>query len=301
MERRYKTGLVLLAVWMLASPTYAAETVQLKPVQAVYDDGSGAGMKRPEGVACTDKTLVVADTGNGRILRYAFDGVSVSQGGVIEVPKGAVPIVAQVNSKGEIYVLDAKSRRILRFSPDGVFVGPVEPSGVPSPGIIVPRSFRVHSDDTLYILDIFSARVLVLDPAARFRREIPFPKEYGFLSDLSIGAGGTVLLVDSIGKRVFSTNDGAKVPSPLADDLHDYLSFPTHIETDDGGRIYVVDKNGGGIVVLNSDGSFMSQQSGMGWKEGLLRYPSQLCINRGGTLFIADRENNRVQIFSISR
>ncbi len=37
----------------------------------------------------------------------------------------------------------------------------------------------------------------------------------------------------------------------------------------------------------------------MGWKEGLLYYPSQLCINEKGEIFIADRNNNRIQIFTV--
>jgi hypothetical protein len=43
----------------------------------------------------------------------------------------------------------------------------------------------------------------------------------------------------------------------------------------------------------------MGKQLGMGWKEGWLRYPSQMCITAAGELFIADRENNRVQEFMV--
>jgi len=37
----------------------------------------------------------------------------------------------------------------------------------------------------------------------------------------------------------------------------------------------------------------------MGWNEGLLYFPSQMCINDNGEVFIADRDNSRVQIFSL--
>ncbi|MBI5408999.1 MAG: hypothetical protein HZA14_06505 [Nitrospirae bacterium] len=36
-----------------------------------------------------------------------------------------------------------------------------------------------------------------------------------------------------------------------------------------------------------------------GFKEGLLNYPSQMCINDNGDVFIADTNNNRVQIFML--
>ena len=60
----------------------------------------------------------------------------------------------------------------------------------------------------------------------------------------------------------------------------------------------MVDQYGSGIIILGSDGSFQGRQSGMGWKESLLRYPSQVCTNNSNDLFIADRNNSRVQIFS---
>jgi len=39
----------------------------------------------------------------------------------------------------------------------------------------------------------------------------------------------------------------------------------------------------------------------MGWTEGLLYYPSQMCLNDNGQAFIADRGNSRIQVFSIVR
>jgi hypothetical protein len=38
----------------------------------------------------------------------------------------------------------------------------------------------------------------------------------------------------------------------------------------------------------------------MGWKEGFLRYPSQMCVTENGAAFIADRGNNRVDGFLIT-
>jgi hypothetical protein len=54
-------------------------------------------------------------------------------------------------------------------------------------------------------------------------------------------------------------------------------------------------------VVLGADGAFQGRQLAIGWGDGYLYYPAQLCINGAGTAFIADRSNNRVQIFDTSR
>ena len=60
-----------------------------------------------------------------------------------------------------------------------------------------------------------------------------------------------------------------------------------------------MDENGGGIVILGQDGSFLGRQLSMGWNEGLLYYPTQMCINERGEVFIADRGNSRIDIFMI--
>jgi hypothetical protein len=60
-----------------------------------------------------------------------------------------------------------------------------------------------------------------------------------------------------------------------------------------------LDRNGSAIVVLGQDWSFLGRISGMGWKEGLLSYPSQMCINSRGEIFVADTNNHRIQIFAM--
>ncbi len=78
------------------------------------------------------------------------------------------------------------------------------------------------------------------------------------------------------------------------------MAFPTAIAVDGQGRIFLADQNGDGIVILGADGSFRGRQAGTGWKEGSLRYPSGLCAGPAGTIFVADRENGRVQMFAVS-
>ncbi|MCG6916346.1 MAG: hypothetical protein LJE89_02245, partial [Deltaproteobacteria bacterium] len=87
--------------------------------------------------------------------------------------------------------------------------------------------------------------------------------------------------------------------SPITSSLKEYVRFPASLTTDDRGRIYLVDRNGGSIIILGQDGSFLSRQSGMGWKEASLNYPGQMCINKEGEVFVADTRNSRIQIFKL--
>jgi DNA-binding beta-propeller fold protein YncE len=275
----------------------AAEPAKLRQTAPIYVDGKGTGIRQPEGVACRGTSLVVADTGNGRLLRYSIAGDAWTPGGEIGLPQLPSPIRVDINSKGEIFAVDGSSRKIVRVSPTGEFLGYVAPVGVQ--GTIVPRSLRFDRDDNLYLLDVFSARVLVVDPTGKLVREVPFPKEYGFFSDLAVDPGGNVLLVDSVGKKVFKVEKNSSAMVPLTGSLDEEAYFPVSIATDKQGTIFLVDQNGSGIVILGPDGSFRGRRLSMGWKDGFLRYPAQICIMESGAAFIADRGNNRVDGFQI--
>jgi sugar lactone lactonase YvrE len=283
----------------ISAGAYAAEAVKLKLMAPIYVDGKGAGIKQPEGVSCREDSVLIADTGNGRILRYAYAGGNWTPGVEIVLPQVSYPIRVEANSKGDIFVLDGKLRRIARIAPTGEFQGYVDPTGEMQ-GTVVPRSFRIDKNDNLIVLDVFSARVLVLEPSGKIQRQIPFPKEYGFFSDLAVDAGGNIFLIDSIQKKVFAAAKNSQSVTPLSDSLNEEALFPTSIAIDKRGSIFLVDQNGSGVLIVGQDGSFRGRRLGMGWKEGFLRYPSQLCITENGNVFIADRGNNRIEAFLIS-
>jgi sugar lactone lactonase YvrE len=277
-----------------------AAGVKFRHIISVYSDDKGVGLRQPEGVACNEESLlVVADTGNGRLLRYTFGDKTLRTGASqIKIPQLSYPVRVKINSKNEMYVLDGKQRRIIRMTPEGEFKEYVEPTGLPSPTSYVVRSFDIDKNNYLYLLDIFSRRVLVLEPDGRYLRHIEFPKDYGFFSDLAVDFRGNVLLIDSLKAVVFSAHKDSATFTPLSESLHEYTRFPACLTTDKRGRIYLVDRNGSRIIILGQNGSFLGRQSGMGWREGLLNYPSQLCINNKGEVFVADTKNNRVQIFT---
>lgn len=279
--------------------TFSAETVKFKYLQSVYFDEKGGGLKQPEGVASGEKSLlVIGDTGNDRLVRYTFQDKNLKGGSEIKIPQLSNPIRVQINSKGEIFALDGKKRRIARLSPEGTFKNYIDPEGIPSPSAFVSKSFGIDRSDNIYLLDIFAGRVLVLNPEGKYQKQIPFPKEYGFFSDLSVDSKGNILLIDCVKAMVFSAPNDSNTFSPLTKSLREYLDFATSI-TDRRGSVYIVDEDGGGIVILGADGTFVGRQLSKGWNEGLLYFPSQMHVNERGEIFIADRGNSRVQIFTL--
>ncbi len=301
MTKNLMKVVALIAVLAVPPAVFCAETVKLRHIVSIYSDDKEGGLKLPEGVGCSGDSFIVADTGNSRLLRYSFQDETVKGGSEIKSPEMSYPTVVQFNSKGEVFALDGKQRRILRLSADGAIQGFLSPEGVPPSEVPVPVSFKIDNKDNIYMLDIFSGRVLVLDSAGKYIRQIDFPENYGFFTDLAVNSQGTVFLLDSVNAMIFSAPKDSQSFAPLTKSLKEYTNFPVAMTIDARGIIYLSDQNSGDIVILGQDGSFQGRRLNFGWKEGLLRYPSQLCINEKGEIFIVDRNNSRIQIFGLVR
>ena len=280
----------------------AAETARLRHLMSVYLDEKEAGLKLPEGVACGARgQFVVADTGNGRLLRFSFQDQKLSGGREVKVPQLPAPSRIHLNSKGEIYALDGKQRHIVHLGPEGDFKALLAMVGAPPPGTVIPKSFAIDSADNVYVLDAFSARVLVVNAQGQFQRELPLPAGAGFGAELAVDAAGTVFLMDSIKRRMFSADKGAAAFAPLGGDLSaSVATMPTYLTTSKG-MIFIAEGSGSSIVAFGRDGSFLSRQLTLGTEEGALNHPSQVCINDNDEVFIADRDNSRVQVFRLAR
>jgi sugar lactone lactonase YvrE len=300
MMKTLVTMLVITLTLVIVPNSYSAESAKLVYNSGIYTDAKGGSLNLPEGVACgAAASVIVADTGNGRLLKYTFQDGSLKGGEEFKVAEAPRPLRVQTNSAGDIFVLDGKQRRIVRLSPEGTFKAYVDPTGIPAPASFVPKSFKIDAADNMYILDIFSGRVLVLDPAGKYLRHIDFPEKFGFFSDVAVDSRGTIFILDSADAVVYAAARDAKSFSPLSKSLEQYMNFPTDMTVDSSGLLYLSDQNGGGVVVIGQDGSFRGRPITYGWDKGLVRYPAQLCINEKGILFVADRENSRVQIYTL--
>ena len=292
----------IAAMLLLAKVSVGADALKLRHFQSVYADDKETGFRSPEGVGCDGKGhLLVADSGNGRLVQFTLINGKAMPDKEIRAPELSFPVRVQTNSKGEIFALDGRQKRVVRFSPAGVYLGRVDTADSPPPSTVIPRSFDIGKDDSIYLLDVFGGRVLILTPEGKFIKKIDFPADYEVISDLAVDGKGTVFLIDSVKAMVYVAAKGSAQFSPLTESMKEVMKFPATITTDAHGNIYLADKNGGNIFIVGPDGSFKGEQLTMGWKEGQLRYPCQLCVNEKGELFVADRDNNRVQIFSTAR
>ncbi len=293
-------SLALAAAWAPATrfPVEASGGLKLRAQVPLYTDSKGNALNLPEGVAFGPaSTVAVADTGAGRIVtfRAAPDGMQpVAEFTVAEVP---YPTRLKFTAKGDLLVLDGRTRRIARLSPDGAFRGFIE---LPVAGAPAARALAVDRQDHLYVLDVSVPRVIVLDGAGKLAREIALPAGKGFFSDVAVDPRGNVYLIDSVGQQAYVVRAGSNEVTPFGGTLEQELEFATSLAAADSGHLFIVDQYGDGVVVLGPDGTFQGRQGTMGVREGFLRYPSAIAYDPSGMIYIADRNNNRVQVFLIA-
>lgn len=290
-------ALAVFGTALLAHSVARADAFKTKFVATVYSDAQGVALKNPEGVACTGHNLYVADTGNRRIVRYAYQDKTITAESAYALGQ-VYPVLVRANAKGELFVLDGKTQRIVRLAADGKVAGPLEATGLPG-GKLAVRSFTFDKSGNLYVLDLLGDRVAVLDAGGRFLRQIAMPAQHGFFSDLMVDRNGDLYLLDSVAGEVLLSAKATGAFALFSKGVKEYMSFPTALMGDERGNIFLVDQHGSGIVMIGPDGTFQGRQLSMGWEEGRLFFPNQACMDEKGELFVADRSNSRVQIFTV--
>ncbi len=282
---------------LLWAGTALAQAVSLVHVASVYEDDKDRPLKEPEGVACDAKgKVVVADSATGRLLTLTYQNRRPGAGTEVRVSQLTATAQVLLDAKGTLLVLDRKQHKIGRVDPEGKFLGWVEVKGVTG---VVPGAFHADAAGSLFVLDLASVKVLVLDAQGTVTRQVPLPREGAFFTDVAVDPSGTIYAVDAVGSAIWMADRSATAFKALVTGMKESMNFPTRLAVS-RGRLFVTDQNGQGIAVFGIDGSYQGRLLGMGWSDGLVYYPHQVCINESDDLFLADRFNNRMQIFSMT-
>jgi sugar lactone lactonase YvrE len=243
--------------------------------------------------------VYVANTGNdridvfdrsGRLLRTF--GTSGRGSGQFNTPSGVA-----ADSNGMRAVTDAVNGRVEILGPDGAVVSSW---GSPNPGpTILKRPVGVAFDvpGNAYVVDQRRGVVVVFSratgqPVRTIGSQGSGPGQMLDPSAVALDGAGNIYVADTGNRRIarFSNAGG-------------YLGAITSLGssvrgvavTPDGSRIYTT--VGNFIRVWSPTGDEIDSFGGLGRGLGKLNVPSQLALDQGGNVWVADRGNNRVQQF----
>jgi len=274
------------------------------------------GADRPLGVAVSPdgQRIYVTESGAKRDVA-AFDTTTgkkvVTFKAPTDRPKGSAytPIYVAVSPRdGSVYVTDNMADRVYVYTSGGTYQRTVKPIGLT--GTWVPLAIAIDASGNVYITETGGKdahRVVVLDPTDKVLRTLA-PKDSPMLfpNGVAVDKDGNVFVSDSNNGRMLAFNSNGDVIGGAKRGVGDGdLGLPRGIATDGGDRTYVVDTTNQTVKAykLNGDGSNRVLSIGSfgdeGIGEGLFEYPNGISIDSQSHIFVTDRANNRIQVWSL--
>ena len=181
-------------------------------------------------------------------------------------PSEAVGVA--LNSKGHIFLLNRGNHPLLEFGPDGSFIGSL---GEGSTIFHAAHSVRFDADDNMWLVD--AGNNVVVKFTAKRR------------------------IVQALGRRlepwVYMTHGIERaIPGPAS------FYQPTDTAVGPDGSTYITDGYGNSRVVkFNREGNLVKYWGDRGARPGQFNTPHSIVIDKNANLYVADRQNNRVQVF----
>ncbi|MEZ5361963.1 MAG: peptidyl-alpha-hydroxyglycine alpha-amidating lyase family protein [Bryobacterales bacterium] len=166
-------------------------------------------------------------------------------------------------------------------------------------------SVAVDAQDNVWVFNRGPHPVIQFDRSGRFLRaweEVPHVSAHG----VAVGPDGAVWLVDVAAHRVMKFSPegrlqmviGAPGGNPGDNDTPYAFNRPTHLAFKPNGDFYVSDGYINTRVVLFSKaGKQLRQWGSKGSGDGQFNLVHDVTIDKNGRVYVADRDNSRVQVF----
>jgi tripartite motif-containing protein 71 len=213
--------------------------------------------------------IYVADEAHHRIQYFTLNGTYLGQWGTWGYGTGEMidPVSITFTPEGNVYVVERDNHRVHYFTPSGVHLGMWGSNGTNDGQFKRPSSAAFAPDGTLFVADRDNHRI------QHFTTNGVFLGKFG-----SQGSG-----------------DGQ-------------MNEPMGVGVSRDGVVYVSDSLNRRIVYFNTNGTFLGKWGSVGSGDG--QFGSSSAYNNGpagfsfdklGNIYIADPDNNRIQVYDAAR
>ena len=287
----------------LATPLPAETPVgELGTVQFTLQWGSrGAGDGQFEGpvdLAVDDAGAVyVADLGNKRVQKFDADGkfLAAWYGGDESFVE---PLAVATGPDGEIWVLDSHTNWVHRFDGGCQWQGKI---GGPGSGFYQAKGLVVDEEGVVYVADTGFSRVVKYNREGERIGEVgqwgSGPGEMFGPVGLAIGEDGLLYEADVENRRLqVLESNGTYV---RAWGIPEGNTAEGHHVAVSGVWVYVTDPSHHRVLVYGKRGELMGGWGREGGGEGEFRQPMGIGVGPDGSVYVADRRNNRIQRFAV--
>ncbi len=247
-------------------------------------------MRRHSRIACTLAVLLVAMPAVARLqtLTPAQQRAKAKAQNIREIPYESVPnflkmppnlylgegIGVATNSKGHIFIYTrSQETRLFEFDRNGAFIREI---GQGLYGFVFAHAVRVDPQDNIWAVDEGANMVIKFNPEGR-----------------------VVMLIGRKPEAVAGLEETPAPGTPPPPARPYVLNRPTDIAWDAAGNIFISDGYGNSRVVkYDRNGRFVKEVGTKGPLPGQMSTPHAIATDAHGNVYVADRGNSRIQVFS---
>lgn len=270
----------------------------------------------PLGVATDrDENIYVSNTGSSEVIVYDKEGVRQRKIEDTKDEKGA-PLrfyspygIAVDDDNDKLYVADYNWQGVRVLTREGEFLYnlPKTPQDIPLDPTMGFTPFGVAvGNDHVYVVS--KDGIYVFDTEGNYQThwgsrgsEIG---QYDFPNGIAVDReSGNLFVADSLNRRVVSLDRDGKIRWVLgvtSGEDQSVFQLPRSVAVGPDGLVYITDTFWHKIFVVDQNGKLISEFGERGTEDGQFSFPEGLAVSSSDRLYVADRQNNRVQIWQMA-
>lgn len=268
------------------------------------------GVTQPLGVAVTpsgDRVYVTQSDGPRNVAVFDRTGKRI---GTLAPPTSTgpdhVPVYVAVDPvDADVYVSDRATAAVYVYSAKGAYLRAFTPKGLEKKGW-APLGLAFAQDGTLYVTDVGLPvhRVLVIGRNGVVVRTMGAEQHLSFPNGVVVDKRGDVMVSDSNNGRLLVFSRDGQVLAVLGRGVgQGALGLPRGLALDDSGRLFVVDATdhmvrGYRLGSRPGNPTYLGSFGDEGQLDGTFRFPNGGAADERGRLYVTDRDNNRVQVWT---
>lgn len=274
------------------------------------------GSSQPIGVAVSpagDRIYVTEGGGTQLVRIYDRAGKKL---GTLTPPKspgaGHQPVYVAVDPiTSDVYVSDRPKQTVYIYDAKGAFKRAFVPRGDLGGGW-QPLGLAFNARGDLYVSDVSGKihRVLVFQRDGTLKQVLGVGGKLLFPNGIAIDPQGNVYVSDSNNGRLVTFDAAGKLTSTVNRGVgQGDLGMPRGVAVDGSDRLHVVDTSAHSIKVYRLEASkdpsvktpsakYIGSFGEEGQVNGTFEFPNGVATDARSRIYVTDRENNRVQVWS---
>jgi len=305
---------------------------------AVDGSGATAEFNYPSGVAVdSDGNVYVADKQNNKIRKvdtagvvssYVGTGLPGSTDGASVVAKFKLPSDVALDAAGNLYVADTGNHKIRKITPEGTVstlagsgsAGSQDGTGT-SASFSSPGGLCLDTSGNIYVADTGNNLIRKVSPAGAvttiagsgtpgFADGPHNTAQFNQPADVAVDASGAIYVADNgncrvrkiVGENVSTVAGTGTAGSHDGPALEATFNYPTGIELDSSGFIYIADSDGNRVrklgpagIVITLAGTGTAGSDDGPYSASSFSCPSRLAVDAQGNLIVPDMNSHKIR------